>query len=88
MIRCRENLSNRVPTSGPTIEYGSKTTAKAAAADFASGWRSGENKTKDARADWKIPSVNWPVQRIAKSFRMDGIRSAFRNLTISKRSNC
>jgi hypothetical protein len=32
IARCRENLSSRVPTNGPTIEYGSRTTAKATAA--------------------------------------------------------
>ena len=31
--------------------YGSRTTAKASAALNASGWRSGENKIKDASAD-------------------------------------
>jgi hypothetical protein len=39
-----------VPTNGPTIEYGSKTTAKPIAALKALACRSGENKTKDARA--------------------------------------
>ncbi len=51
MILCREMRSKIVPTNGPTNEYGSRTTAKAAAADFASGCRSGENKTNEARAD-------------------------------------
>jgi hypothetical protein len=36
---------------GPINEYGSKTTANAKAALIASGARSGENKTKLARAD-------------------------------------
>ena len=51
IILWRENLSKIVPTYGPINEYGSNTTAKAIAADIASGARSGENKTKLASAD-------------------------------------
>ena len=68
MTRWRETRSRIVPTKGPTKEYGSSTTANATAADFASGWRSGEKSTKDANADWKIPSVSCPIQRTARSF--------------------
>ena len=60
IARCRENLSRSVPTNGPTMEYGKRTTAKATAAFTALAWRSGENKIKEARALWKIPSVIWP----------------------------
>ena len=63
--RCLETRSRTVPTKGPTIEYGSKTTAKPRAALNALAWRSGEKRTKDARALWKMPSVACPVQRIA-----------------------
>ena len=48
--RWREIRSRIVPTNGPTIEYGSKTTAKPRAALNASAWRSGENSTKEASA--------------------------------------
>ena len=48
---CREMRSKIVPTNGPTKEYGSKTTANATAADFASGWRSGEKSKNDASDD-------------------------------------
>jgi hypothetical protein len=51
MILWRENRSRKVPTYGPINEYGKSTTAKAMAADIASGARSGENKTKLAKAD-------------------------------------
>jgi hypothetical protein len=51
MILWRENRSKKVPTYGPINEYGKSTTAKATAADIASGARSGENKTKLAKAD-------------------------------------
>ena len=64
--RCLEILSNTVPTKGPTIEYGNRTTANPSAAFRAFVWRSGENRTKDAKALWKIPSVICPDQRTAK----------------------
>jgi len=68
IMRCLENRSNRVPTNGPISEYGNKTTLKAKAAVPALGWRSGENKTKEASADWKRPSVNCPIHRTANNF--------------------
>jgi hypothetical protein len=40
-----------VPTYGPINEYGSSTTENAKAAEIALGARSGENKTKLAKAD-------------------------------------
>jgi hypothetical protein len=43
--------SSNTPTYGPTTEYGSNTTLKAAAAATALGCRSGEKSTKDASAD-------------------------------------
>ena len=42
--------SKRVPTKGPTIEYGSKTTVKPIAALTAVAWRSGEKRTNEANA--------------------------------------
>ena len=63
--RCLETRSKIVPTKGPTIEYGSRTTAKLRAALNALTWRFGEKRTKDAKALWKRPSVACPVQRIA-----------------------
>jgi hypothetical protein len=50
MARWRENLSRRVPTNGPTIEYGKRTTANATAAFTALACRSGEKRMKDAKA--------------------------------------
>jgi hypothetical protein len=47
----RLNRSRKIPTYGPINEYGRRTTAKAKAALTALGWRSGENKTKEAKAD-------------------------------------
>jgi len=55
-----------VPTYGPINEYGSSTTENAKAAEIALGARSGENKTKLAKADWNKPSVNCPVQRTVR----------------------
>jgi hypothetical protein len=86
IILCREKRSKIVPTSGPIREYGSRTTAKAAAADLASGCLSGEKRTKEASADWNIPSVIWPVQRSASNLRIDGIFIAAVNLIRRKRS--
>ena len=48
--RWREKRSSIVPTKGPTIEYGTKTSAKARAALIASAWRSGEKRRKEASA--------------------------------------
>ena len=48
--RWRETRSKMVPTNGPTIEYGNKTTAKPRAAFKAFAWRSGEKRTKEAKA--------------------------------------
>ena len=48
--RWRETRSKMVPTKGPTSEYGSKTTAKPIAAFNAFAWRSGEKRTKEAKA--------------------------------------
>jgi hypothetical protein len=50
IARCLENLSKRVPTNGPTIEYGKRTTANATAALTALAWRSGEKRINEARA--------------------------------------
>jgi hypothetical protein len=50
IARCLENRSRSVPTNGPTIEYGKRTTAKATAAFTALAWRSGENKMNEASA--------------------------------------
>ena len=52
------NRSSNTPAYGPTNEYGSNTTLNATAAATAFGWRSGENKTKEASPDWKSPSIN------------------------------
>ena len=48
--RWRETRSRIVPTKGPTTEYGYKTTAKPRAALNAFAWRSGEKRTKEAKA--------------------------------------
>ena len=50
IARCLENRSRMVPTNGPTMEYGSSTTANATAAFTALACRSGEKRTKDASA--------------------------------------
>ena len=50
IARCRENLSRSVPTNGPTMEYGKRTTANATAAFTALAWRSGEKRMNEASA--------------------------------------
>jgi hypothetical protein len=57
IARCLETRSKIVPTNGPINEYGRRTTANAKAALSAFAWRSGENKTNEAKALWNIPSV-------------------------------
>jgi hypothetical protein len=51
------------------MENGSSVTASTAATDAASGCRSGENKTYDARAIWSTPSLVWVATRMASSRR-------------------
>ena len=50
IARWREMRSKIVPTKGPIMEYGRRTTAKASAAFKAFAWRSGEKSTKEASA--------------------------------------
>jgi hypothetical protein len=54
----RRHRSRKTPANGPIIEYGSSRIANAAATLMASGWRSGEKRTKVARAAWRSPSEN------------------------------
>ncbi len=67
---CRRlHLSRKTPVNGPRMLNGSSTAASAAAIPWASGCLSGENRTYDASATWKMPSAHWLVTRTAKSRR-------------------
>ena len=52
----RLHRSRNTPTNGPSTLNGSSTAASAAAIEAASACRSGENRTYDASATWKMPS--------------------------------
>ena len=58
-----------MPTNGPRMEKGSKVMASTVAIEAASGWRSGEKSTYDARAICSTPSEDWVATRTASSRR-------------------
>src|SRR4051812_15053004 len=59
-------------TKGPSTENGSRVTASTAAIEAASGCRSGENSTNDARATCSSPSAPWMATRTLSSRRNRG----------------
>src|SRR5512145_1322089 len=74
----RRHLSSRTPAKGPTREYGSSSTANAAATLPADVCRSGEKKNRLASAAWNAPSAACEVSRVANSRRKSRCRTTAR----------
>jgi hypothetical protein len=63
----RSQRSSSAPANGPTREYGSSSTASAAATAIGSAWRSGLNSTAPPNPAWNIPSPHWAAKREVSS---------------------
>ena len=68
------------PTNGPSTEKGSRVIASTAAMAAASGCRSGENRTYDARPICSTPSQDWVATRTASRRRKYRCRQSWRRL--------
>ncbi len=76
--RRRSQRSRSAPANGPTIEYGSSSTAKPAATAAGSAWRSGLNSTAPASPAWNRPSPHWEASLLISSLRNPATASSLR----------